>query len=540
MKKLILVILLLIVNQLISQTISSSDFIIESGSTEQKAVQVDIPYSIVNSSLSGLGVLDSIFDYVEVKVKVSGGGEKIYYIDGIFEGEEKIYYHNDILYAGSYSEAPYLYHVAPVDGGIGEYPYKVTAKIDYIIVHYIVDSLNQSTLLAGNSPYDETTYIYWNKITNHNISLSSMQAGSTTKATSSFDPTNSEVPIDSKWTVEISKSGEDTIIYNYNSGNNNFIDNIVIPSDYDGGKIKITNKVEFVSNPNQFKEFSNEYDITSWTDNLNISLTPNDTCLCSNNQTTFNVSILDSLIPQDVTPTWTSSNLQILSSTRTSVTVKANTSYNGLGSVNLIYSSSNKVIIGEIWLGTPIFTLTPIDYIMQTMEPGFTSIDYYGSTNYIIQGVNRVDWSYTGPIMMINGDFTKAHFTTDRREGIGFIYANVYNSCGSTENRTFFEVEDGFIMYGPNPADEEVVISLESDTESLQSYSTSKETEDSNEEIATLILYDQNSNVIFNDKLSGKKKEVKWNTSNLKNGTYLLHINKKNETIKKQIIIEHK
>jgi|LGVE01.1.fsa_nt_gb subtilisin family serine protease len=257
------------------------------------------------------------------------------------------------------------------------------------------------------------------------------------------------------------------------------------------------------------------------------------TTICSSNST-YSVEHL----PSSISITWSnSSNIQYISGQGTnSYVIKANGSGNGWVEANI----NGDIMHKDIWVGKPIFTLTPINYVMQTMEPGITIIDYYGTTDYIYQGVNRVDWSYTGPIMMINGDLTKANFTTDRRGGIGYIYADVYNSCGSTENRVFFEVEDGFVMYGPNPADEEIVISLISDTGPLQSDSTSKETEESNEEIATLILYDQNSNMIFNDKLSGKKKEVKWNTSNLKNGTYLLHINKKNETIKKQIIIEHK
>ncbi|MCK5907399.1 MAG: T9SS type A sorting domain-containing protein, partial [Flavobacteriales bacterium] len=80
--------------------------------------------------------------------------------------------------------------------------------------------------------------------------------------------------------------------------------------------------------------------------------------------------------------------------------------------------------------------------------------------------------------------------------------------------------QTGYVTIYPNPANEELTIRSLSDSS------------------IDLILYDEQSNIIFKGKLNNK--DIVWNTSNLDEGIYYLHIYKGDELTKRQILIEHK
>ena len=545
MKRITIVLILSFIGLSISaQSIAINDLIVTSTTKTEHSAVINIPNSFIEDKLDDYDINNTDLKHIEVIIDLLNGSDNTAHFWYYNDYQSTNSYSFEYEYSDDYEKTITITHDQSA-GSKGDYPNKLGIKLALIEFH-----LNDGTTVPieytqGDTQPVDTYYMYWNKNSNvnKNITIYGATEGNTIDATASYN--GGDYPMTYYWNIYV-KDGVDnsikhTLFENYSTGNNNKLEDIQIPYETNGDKLSFYYKVVLNQNSSHFVEHYEEFVIKPWNDGMSFDLESSNMQICYGNQSTFSLNYSENEIPDYVMYNWqVSSNLQILSSTKTSITVKANTNTGGFGNVTLTYTNVPTIQSENIWVGKPSFSLTPIDYVMQTMEPGITIIDYYGATDYTFQGVNRVDWSYTGPIMMINGDLTKAYFTTDRRGGIGYIYADVYNSCGSIENRTFFEVEDGFVMYGPNPADEEIVISLVSDTESLQSYSTSKETVDTNEEIATLILYDQNSNMIFNDKLSGKKKEVKWNTSNLKNGTYLLHINKKNETNKKQIIIEHK
>lgn len=535
----LIIFIILSSSRLLSQNLVVQDFLISTPYEMGNPLAINIPKDLITDFLTSKSYT---FNYLEVKIDlVSTYNDNYFIIDNLNQPTYTLVIY-DSPPPTDYAYVMHIYHGSPINGDDGGYyPSKYGVKYDYIKLHY-KDSQGVSgeEVLLSSEQSETYNYMYWNKsCIDFRMKLSNNVAGKTVTAETHkgnyiYDiENNSDYEISYIWNVII---GSNYVYQNIKTDKSSI--KLDIPEDATG-IVQFNNYMEITDKSGTQCNISNSIDILPWYDGINFDLTSNNMQICNGNLSTFNLNYTDNEIPDHVGYTWqVSDNLQIISSTRVSLTVKANSTSRGIAYVILNLDGVPHIYSEDMWVGKPNFTLTPIDYVMHTMEPGFTSIDYYGSTNYIIQGVNSVDWSSTGPIMKINGDFTKARFTTDRREGMGYIYADVRNTCGSTENSVFFEVEDRFVMYGPNPADEEIVISLDS-TESLQSYSTNKENVDSNEEITTIILYDQNSNIIFNDKLSDKKKEVKWNTSSLKNGTYFLQINKKNKKIKKQIIIEH-
>lgn len=212
--------------------------------------------------------------------------------------------------------------------------------------------------------------------------------------------------------------------------------------------------------------------LSNWLDPINAGATtlngydpifvsgPTIACTCN---TTFTINNM----PEGTTVSWSHDpNLLTYVSGQGTLTytVKAiNSLTNGSGWVRATLNGPfGEIVLPDyiFWVGKPNFNIIS-DEELEVRMPGIAFIDNQSHDPYSVQRVNRIDWSYTGPLTNFIGGLRKATFRAGNTSGQGFIYANAFNSCGATENRFYFQVVESFkLNLSPNPALEQIEVSV--------------------------------------------------------------------------------
>jgi hypothetical protein len=182
---------------------------------------------------------------------------------------------------------------------------------------------------------------------------------------------------------------------------------------------------------------------------------------------TYNTTFTINNMPEGTTVSWSHDpNLLTYVSGQGTLTytVKAiNSLANGSGWVRATLNGPfGEMVLPDyiFWVGKPNFNIIS-DEVLEVKMPGIAFIDNQSHDPYSVQGVNRIDWSYSGPLTNFIGGLQKATFRAGNTQGQGFIYANAFNSCGATENQFYFQVVESFkLNLSPNPALEQIEVSV--------------------------------------------------------------------------------
>lgn len=260
---------------------------------------------------------------------------------------------------------------------------------------------------------------------------------------------------------------------------------------------------------------------------LNVSITGPSMVCYSNSTFTLNN------LPSGYSVTWgNSSNIQYISGQgSTSYTVRAlNSVAGGKGDVWAnVYNSYGSFTVGPkvVWVGNPDFNIVS-DAILYPLAPGIAVIDHYESNPYSIQGVNNVNWSHTGPLTNFVGSLYKATFRAGSTAGQGFIYANAYNTCGSTEKQFFFQVVQSLKMaISPNPSSNHINVAI-TDIDAQENNVNNPEYN-----VAIVNLY---GNVVYKKAHRGANFNI--NVSNFSNGLHSISIERNGKSCSESFVKE--
>jgi len=117
----------------------------------------------------------------------------------------------------------------------------------------------------------------------------------------------------------------------------------------------------------------------------------------------------------------------------------------------------------EVWLGSPDFSLSGESQIY-TYGSSTVLVNWSSSgINYEGQGSPTMNWSYTGPLFDVKGDYRKASLMAGGRSGYGWVYGEATNQCGSnTEDFAYEVIEDSpySLSVSPVPADDQMTVTI--------------------------------------------------------------------------------
>ncbi len=240
--------------------------------------------------------------------------------------------------------------------------------------------------------------------------------------------------------------------------------------------------------------------------------------VCTSNNSTFTLHNA----PTNSTIIWTYSNnlTQVGGNTGTTYTVKAKNSY--VNSQEWVKATVNGVEFKKtFWIGKPKFTVEG-DKQLEIRMPGIAMLDYSNGGG----GSLNVVWTKSGAISSVNGGPITAKFRAGSRPGMGAVYANVTNTCGSKENRLLIEVTGGYLIY-PNPSNNVLNIKREE----------SKTLKDLNTKNIEIKLYDKMMTLKKQKLLKGNLTSI--NVSDLQEGVYIIQLISGKKTYEEKIMISH-
>lgn len=152
---------------------------------------------------------------------------------------------------------------------------------------------------------------------------------------------------------------------------------------------------------------------------------------------------------------------------------------------------------------------------MVTNEYGIANLHYIGGS------INSVNWTKSGAIASITGTLAVGKYKAARTEGIGYIFANATNACGSVQKSIRIEVADMFALIYPNPADNEITVEIENEVFTAENTSIS--------------IYDQNNTLKYKTKVYQTKNTIQLNS--YKSGIYWIELNNGVKSERKQFIV---
>lgn len=238
-----------------------------------------------------------------------------------------------------------------------------------------------------------------------------------------------------------------------------------------------------------------------------------------------------------------SSNLEIISESQTSITIKAINSFvSGNGTISLILP--NKTISKEVWVGKPerptnitlhpyapclnqlIFAVAKSDYpIIEDIE-----FSWSGVSNYLTETPNNSTISFT----TYSGiPYTETiRVTATNICGESFIFSKTFavSNCvnpgggGPAPLPVNFELDDNIIIF-PNPTSKNVFVNLSSLANNIKEYNFQ------------IKLFSINGSVIYENQTNQILNQI--NTSNFKSGIYILQLSDGEKIISKKLIIKH-
>ncbi|MEC3905968.1 S8 family serine peptidase [Tamlana sp. 2201CG12-4] len=260
----------------------------------------------------------------------------------------------------------------------------------------------------------------------------------------------------------------------------------------------------------------------------------------------FNSTFSLSQVPNGSTVNWSvSSNLQIISSSNSSATVKAiNSTVKGNGFVRATVGA--RIITKNVWVGKPeaVTNLSHVSTFGCTM--GEINVDSGG-------GANQYEWIISGGTIVIPSVNSSSYtgqgvIFVDPIDGpYGFtVKVRAKNICGSTSWYTkhiptncssgggggggatplvnSIVLDDNIVIF-PNPSSSYVFVNLNSLTN------------DNKEFDFQIRLLDVNGRVVFEDKTNRIFEQI--DTSVFKNGFYVLTLSNGKEVVTKKLIIKH-
>lgn len=207
-------------------------------------------------------------------------------------------------------------------------------------------------------------------------------------------------------------------------------------------------------------------------------------------------------------------------------TITKTGSFNGQIRITLSISSacgSSTSATKYAWIGAPI--VNSVTGPQQLPVGG--SADYYMNVSYL-GSTPTYSWS-TAPISLpISSSGLNATITFPNTDADYQVKGKATNTCGSSTDRILHVstgANDPWIIY-PNPADESLLVSIK-DTR-LQENSMN----------FSAIIYDQFGRELRQSR--SRDGRIEFDTRNLSNGTYFLHIFHNGKIQKEQVLIQHK
>ena len=236
--------------------------------------------------------------------------------------------------------------------------------------------------------------------------------------------------------------------------------------------------------------------------------------LCSDSSRTYTV-----VIPSTASVQWSiSRNLNPVDSTNSSYTVE----YGSLGEAYVkatIKNSQGQTLLTRsktVWAGKPDFSWGPLSTTeLYPREFGAAAIVYPAEDTTMGIDRNSADWSYSGPLASITGDWRTAQYRAGTTTGMGFINFEIENTCGTTNDDLYYQVVSFLLMtVSPNPSNTETTLTIDSFEE---------ETTFDENTVWKLDIFDQSQMLKFSrDNIKGKSTKI--NTSSWKEGMYFFRI----------------
>lgn len=239
--------------------------------------------------------------------------------------------------------------------------------------------------------------------------------------------------------------------------------------------------------------------------------------------------------------TWQiSSNLQVLSSNNTNITVKPiSSTVIGDGFIEAVLP--NETLRKNVWIGIPSAPSSILGFCCNGKEFGSESI-YEFTVHGNNLGVNQFNWLVAGGTILEGQGTNTIIVKTAKVTGSNKVYfdvsARVGNSCGWSS----YLWRSGYVTSGvgpaifsvyPNPTDNEVTISV-ADIQAIS------ETDAINEVISAgeVKIYGFFGTIKKVKKMNSNQKSITINVSDLQKGTYLILINRGTITESHKLIIE--
>ncbi len=120
------------------------------------------------------------------------------------------------------------------------------------------------------------------------------------------------------------------------------------------------------------------------------------------------------------------------------------------------------------------------------------------------------------------------------------VFAQAYNSCGQTTplGKFVMVTPSGYMMsLSPNPASDNVKVSIEYETNSDKVMDTQSKTMTNENTIYTISMLSSNGIKIHSERTADK--EITLSTSGLKNGTYIIEVSDGKNKYSQQFIVKH-
>jgi hypothetical protein len=266
-----------------------------------------------------------------------------------------------------------------------------------------------------------------------------------------------------------------------------------------------------------------------------VYLNPNDlqgpTAVCPNNPVTYDFAACKAPPVLD----WeVSSNIQILSSSDTEITVQSTNSSNSSGFIRAIFPF-DITVQKDVWVGAPgspgylngpeVVTTGSIVYYSGGVADGATSYEWW--LPYPFDVVSPIDYFSDNWQILPNAGNASNVFTGYAGNN-GYVQLMGRNQCGLGDAAILYVEHDGGGGGGNMPV---VPYPNTSDTEFNLDFSSYPEG------TYYIYIYDMYSNIYYQGESSNIEKTV--HTSNIPNGLYYLHVHDGNDVSAMQLIIQH-
>jgi len=241
-----------------------------------------------------------------------------------------------------------------------------------------------------------------------------------------------------------------------------------------------------------------------------------------------------------------SSNMQIVSSTHSTITVKQKSGQMGAGSITAMVSNKSSTCSRQatFTFDVQVGRFSPTQ--MSISGPSQVCPNQYYTYTVNVPGIpQNYNYRWTIPSSWsIIGQFNNEIDVYTSSSTYVSILAEVDNGCGGYSNPVFKYISGGYCGYSasnfsvfPNPPGDFLEVKLL--PESIQKVKSRESVEKSGpneDEEFDISLYNERQEKILSVRSEGKS--VKLNTRDLPSGTYFLHIHHREGVIRKQIIIK--